>query len=259
MGVFSRTVGKENTGIIVRNYEGKVLSVNSCFLELAGVPKNTSSSTVDDFPWGNLKQQSDWGNLKQQSDAADVLAKSGDVREMVSLYFHPTRQQWVHAVSVKFSHQSSSSSVSGRPLEWEGQPVIYILMMDVSHISRDLPTFKLWSEGTEVDFEKERIAFPNGSCLSRNDLICLSYYLENFPQSGIAEIMSQSVKTVEKRIAAIKSTLHNFDPHCSNLYELCRKHGLRQMLEMKRDWFDKRTVAAQITNMQWQGSHDMLS
>jgi hypothetical protein len=71
--------------------------------------------------------------------------------------------------------------------------------------------------------------------------------------------MSQSVKTVEKRIAAIKSTLHNFDPQCSNLYELCRKHGLRQMLEMKRDWFDKRTVAAQITNMQWQGSHDMLS
>ena len=132
-------------------------------------------------------------------------------------------------------------------------------MMDVSHISRDLSKFKLWSEGTEVDFEKETIAFPNGSCLSRNDLICLSYYLESFPQSGIAEIMSQSVKTVEKRIAAIKSTLHDFDPHCSNLYELCRKHGLRQMLEMKRDWFDKRAVAAQITNMQWQGSHDMLS
>ena len=248
MGVFSRTVGKQNTGIIVRNYEGKVLSVNSRFLELAGVSESSSTMTANDFPWANLKEQ---------SDAADVLAKSGDVREAVSLYFHPTRQQWVHAVSVKFCHQSSWAF--GRPLEWEGQPVIYILMMDVSHISRDLPTFKLWSEGTEVDFEKERIAFPNGSCLSRNDLICLSYYLENFPQSGIAEIMSQSVKTVEKRIAAIKSTLHNFDPHCSNLYELCRKHGLRQMLEMKRDWFDKRTVAAQITNMQWQGSHDMLS
>ena len=248
MGVFSRTVGKENTGIIVRNYEGKVLSVNSRFLELAGVSKSTSSLTVDDFPWGNLKQQ---------SDAADVLAKSGDVREMVSLYFHPTRQQWVHAVSVKFAHQSSSAS--GRPLEWEGQRVIYILMMDVSHISRDLPTFKPWSEGTEIDFEKERIVFPNGSYLSRNDLICLSYYLENFPQSAIAEHMNQSIKTVEKRIAALKSTLHNFDPHCTNLYELCRKHGLRQMLEMKRDWFDKRTVAAQITNMQWQGNHDMVS
>ena len=98
MRVFSRTVGKENTGIIVRNYEGKVLSVNSRFLELAGVSESTSSMTVDDFPWGNLKEQ---------SDAADVLAKSGDVREVVSLYFHPTRQQWVHAVSVKFSHQSS--------------------------------------------------------------------------------------------------------------------------------------------------------
>ena len=249
MGVFSRTVGKENTGIIVRNYEGKVLSVNSRFLELAGVSNSTSSQTGDDFPWGNLKEQ---------SDAADVLAKSGDVREMVSLYFHPTRQEWVHAVSVKFSHQSSSS-LSGRPLEWEGQPVIYILMMDVSRLSRGLPKFKAWATGTYVDFEKERVVLPSGRYLSRNDLICLSYYLENFPQSGIAEIMSQSVKTVEKRIAAIKSTLHNFDPHCSNLYELCRKHGLRQMLEMKRDWFDKRTVAAQITNMQWQGSHDMLS
>ena len=248
MDVFSRTVGEESVGIVVRNYEGEVLSVNNRFLDLAGVAKDASCITIDDFPWRNLKLQ---------SDAADILAKSGDIREAVNLYFHTIRQEWVQAVSVKFAHQPSPAS--GRPLDWEGQPVIYILMMDVSHISRDLPTFKLWSEGTEVDFEKERIAFPNGSCLSRNDLICLSYYLENFPQSGIAEIMSQSVKTVEKRIAAIKSTLHNFDPHCSNLYELCRKHGLRQMLEMKRDWFDKRTVAAQITNMQWQGSHDMLS
>ena len=249
MGVFSRTVGKENTGIIVRNYEGKVLSVNSRFLELAGVSNSTSSQTGDDFPWGDLKQQ---------SDAADVLAKFGDVREMVSLYFHPTRQQWVHAVSVKFSHQSSSS-LSGRPLEWEGQPVIYILMMDVSHISRDLPTFRPWAKGTYVDFEKERVVLSSGSYLSRNDLICLSYYLENFPQSAIAETMSQSIKTVEKRIAALKSTLHSLDPSCTNLYELCRNHGIREMLEMKRDWFDKRTVAAQITNMQWQGNHDMLS
>ena len=248
MDVFSRTVGEESVGIVVRNYEGEVLSVNNRFLDLAGVAKDASCITIDDFPWRNLKLQ---------SDAADILAKSGDIREAVNLYFHTIRQEWVQAVSVKFAHQPSPAS--GRPLDWEGQPVIYILMMDVSHISRDLPTFKLWSEGTEVDFEKERIAFPNGSCLSRNDLICLSYYLENFPQSGIAEIMSQSVKTVEKRIAAIKTTLHNVDPHCSNLYELCRKHGLRQMLEMKRDWFDKRTVAAQITNMQWQGSHDMLS
>ena len=249
MGVFSRTVGKENTGIIVRNYEGKVLSVNSRFLELAGVSNSTSSQTGDDFPWGDLKQQ---------SDAADVLAKSGDVREMVSLYFHPTRQQWVHAVSVKFSHQSSSS-LSGRPLEWEGQPVIYILMMDVSHLSRGLPRFKPWATGTYVDFEKERVVLPSGRYLSRNDFICLSYYLENFPQSAIAETMSQSIKTVEKRIAALKSTLHSLDPSCTNLYELCRNHGIREMLEMKRDWFDKRTVAAQITNMQWQGSHDMLS
>ena len=258
MGVFSRTVGKENTGIIVRNYEGKVLSVNSRFLELAGVSNSTSSQTGDDFPWGNLKQQSDWGNLKQQSDAADVLAKFGDVREMVSLYFHPTRQQWVHAVSVKFSHQSSSS-LSGRPLEWEGQPVIYILMMDVSRLSRGLPRFKAWATGTYVDFEKERVVLPSGRYLSRNDFICLSYYLENFPQSAIAETMSQSIKTVEKRIAALKSTLHSLDPSCTNLYELCRNHGIREMLEMKRDWFDKRTVAAQITNMQWQGNHDMLS
>ena len=248
MDVFSRTVGKESIGIIVRNYNGEVLSVNDRFLELAGIAKDASDVTIDDFPWRNLKLQ---------SDAADILAKSGDVREMVNLYFHTIKQEWVQAVSVKFSHQPTS--VLRLPLEWGGQPVIYILMMDVSHISRDLPTFKLWSEGTGVDFEKERITFPNGSCLSRNDLICLSYYLENFPQSGIAEIMSQSVKTVEKRIAAIKSTLHNFDPHCSNLYELCRKHGLRQMLEMKRDWFDKKSVAAQITNMQWQCNHDMRS
>ncbi len=108
-------------------------------------------------------------------------------------------------------------------------------------------------------FEKENIVCPDGRSLSRSDLICLSYYLEEFPQSDIAEHMNQSIKTVEKRIAAIKTTLHNVDPHCSNLYELCRKHGLRQMLEMKRDWFDKRTVAAQITNMQWQGNHEMLS
>lgn len=248
MGVFSRTVGKENTGIIVRNYEGKVLSVNSRFLELAGVSESSSTMTANDFPWGNLKEQ---------SDAADVLAKSGDVREVVSLYFHPTRQQWVHAVSVKFCHQSSWAF--GRPLEWEGQPVIYILMMDVSHISRDLPTFQSWTKGTYVDFEKEKIVFPDGSSLSRSDLICLSYYLEDFPQSAIAEHMNQSIKTVEKRIAAIKSTLFKIDPNCTSLYELCRRYGGRQVLELKRDWFDKKSVAAQITNMQWQGNQNMIS
>ena len=240
MDVFSRTVGEESVGIVVRNYEGEVLSVNNRFLDLAGVAKDASCITIDDFPWRNLKLQ---------SDAADILAKSGDIREAVNLYFHTIRQEWVQAVSVKFAHQPSPAS--GRPLEWEGQPVIYILMMDVSHISRDLPTFRPWATGTYVDFEKERVVLSSGSYLSRNDLICLSYYLENFPQSAIAETMSQSIKTVEKRIAAIKSTLHNFDPHCTNLYELCRRHGIRQMLEMKRDWFDKRTVTGQITNMQW--------
>ena len=248
MDVFSRTVGEESVGIVVRNYEGEVLSVNNRFLDLAGVAKDASCITIDDFPWRNLKLQ---------SDAADILAKSGDIREAVNLYFHTIRQEWVQAVSVKFAHQPSPAS--GRPLEWEGQPVIYILMMDVSHISRDLPTFRPWATGTYVDFEKERVVLSSGSYLSRNDLICLSYYLENFPQSAIAETMSQSIKTVEKRIAAIKSTLHNFDPHCTNLYELCRRHGIRQMLEMKRDWFDKRTVTGQITNMQWQGNHEMLS
>ena len=248
MDVFSRTVGKESIGIIVRNYNGDVLSVNDRFLALAGVVKDASDVTIDDFPWRNLKLQ---------SDAADILAKSGDVREMVNLYFHTIRQEWVQAVSVKFSHQPTS--VPGLPLEWGGQPVIYILMMDVSHISRALPAFRSWAQGTYVDFEKEKIVFPDGSSLSRSDLICLSYYLEDFPQSDIAEHMNQSIKTVEKRIAAIKSTLFKIDPGCTNLYELCRKHGLRQMLEMKRDWFDKRTVAAQITNMQWQGNHDMVS
>ena len=246
MDVFSRTVGKESIGVIVRNYNGDVLSVNDRFLELAGVAKDASDVTIDDFPWRNLKLQ---------SDAADILAKSGDVREMVNLYFHTIRQEWVQAVSVKFSHQPTS--VPGLPLEWGGQPIIYILMMDVSHISRALPAFRSWAQGTYVDFEKEKIVFPDGSSLSRSDLICLSYYLEDFPQSDIAEHMNQSIKTVEKRIAAIKSTLFKIDPGCTNLYELCRRYGVRQVLELKRDWFDKESVAAQITNMQWQGNHDM--
>ena len=246
MDVFSRTVGKESIGIIVRNYNGDVLSVNDRFLELAGVAKDASDVTIDDFPWRNLKLQ---------SDAADILAKSGDVREMVNLYFHTIKQEWVQAVSVKFSHQPTS--VPGLPLEWGGQPVIYILMMDVSHISRALPAFRSWAQGTYVDFEKEKIVFPDGSSLSRSDLICLSYYLEDFSQSAIAEHMNQSIKTVEKRIAAIKSTLFKIDPGCTNLYELCRRYGVRQVLELKRDWFDKESVAAQITNMQWQGNHDM--
>lgn len=248
MGVFSRTVPEQDIGIIVRNYDGDVLSVNSRFLDLAGVSKNASNFTLADFPWRNLKLQ---------SDAADILAKSGDVRETVSLYFHPIRQQWVHAVAVKFSHQSSL--LSGQAREWGGHPVIYILMMDVSHISRDLSTFKSWSEGVQMDFEKERLFLPDGSSLSRSDLICLSYYLEDFTQSAIADTMSQSIKTVERRVAVIKSSLFNFDPDCATLYELCRKHGIRQMLELKRDWFDKKSVAAQITNMQWQGNHDMVS
>ena len=248
MDVFSRTVGKESIGIIVRNYNGDVLSVNDRFLELAGVAKDASDVTIDDFPWRNLKLQ---------SDAADILAKSGDVREMVNLYFHTIRQEWVQAVSVKFSHQPTS--VPGLPLEWGGQPVIYILMMDVSHISRALPAFRSWAQGTYVDFEKEKIVFPDGSSLSRSDLICLSYYLEDFPQSAIAEHMNQSIKTVEKRIAAIKSTLFKIDPNCTSLYELCRRYGVRQVLELKRDWFDKKSVAAQITNMQWQGNQNMIS
>ena len=248
MDVFSRTVGEESVGIVVRNYEGEVLSVNNRFLDLAGVAKDASCITIDDFPWRNLKLQ---------SDAADILAKSGDIREAVNLYFHTIRQEWVQAVSVKFAHQPSPAS--GRPLDWEGQPVIYILMMDVSHISRDLPTFQSWTKGTYVDFEKEQIVFPDGSSLSSSDLICLSYYLEDFPQSDIAEHMNQSIKTVEKRIAAIKSTLFKIDPNCINLYELCRRYGGRQVLELKRDWFDKKSVAAQITNMQWQGNQNMIS
>ena len=72
-------------------------------------------------------------------------------------------------------------------------------------------------------------------------------------------MMNQSVKTVEKRIAHIKSTLLKFDPDCTSLYDVCRKYGVRQILELKRDWFDKKSVAAQITNMQWQGNHDMYS
>lgn len=247
MEVFSRTVGEENIGIIIRSYDGDVLSVNSRFLTLAGVPEGASSWTISDMPWRNLKPL---------SDAADILARSGDVKEAVNLYFHPIKQDWVHAVSVKFSHQPTAISAhSSEPI---GEPVIYILMMDVTNSTGQLE-YKKWLNSIRVDYEKERIFFTNNSNLSRSDLICLSYYLEDMSQTAIAEKMNQSVKTVEGRIANIKSTLLALDPQCENLYSLCRKHGLREMLEVKRDWFDKQAVAATITNMQWLNNQEMRS
>ncbi len=243
--LFSRTVGEDNIGILVRTYEGEVLSVNDRFLNLAGTTNSATTITIEDFPWRNLKRE---------SDAADVLAKSGGIKEAASLYFHPVKLEWVHSVSVKFSHQSSAAS--GQPLEWEGRPVIYVLMMDVSHLSRMQSTFRAWSALSHMDYEKERVQLAGGGSLSRNDLICLSYYLEDSSQSDIAQIMNQSVKTVEKRIASIKTVLLNFDPECDTLYSVCRKHGIRHILEIKRDWFDKTSSAVQISNMQWQSFID---
>ena len=46
MGVFSRTVPEQDIGIIVRNYDEDVLSVNSRFLDLAGVSKNASNFLI---------------------------------------------------------------------------------------------------------------------------------------------------------------------------------------------------------------------
>ena len=240
--VFSRTVGEKNIGILVRSYDGELLSFNDRLLELAGTQKSASDVTIDDVPWKGLKQE---------SDAADILAKVGDVREAVSLYFHPVLLDWVQGVSVKFSYQSSAAC--GQPPKWGGQPVIYILLMDVGHLSGSkFMTYKAWGDAIRVDYEKNRVFFEDNSILSRNDLICLSYYLDNMSQSAIAKTMNQSVKTVEKRIANLKATLLKFDPDCENLHIFCRTHGLRQVFEMKRDWFDQRPVAWQITNMQWQ-------
>lgn len=124
-------------------------------------------------------------------------------------------------------------------------------MMDVSHISHLQTNGRAWGEAVRVDYEKIEF-FPDDSSLSRNDLICLSDYLDNMSQGAIAKTMNQSIKTVEKRISTLKTTLLKFDPDCETLHSFCRTHGLRQMFEMKRDWFDKRPVAFQITNMQWQ-------
>ena len=225
----------------MRSYDGDVLSLNERLLELAGTQKKSSEISINDMPWKHFKEV---------SDAADVLAKGGDVREAVSLYFHPVKQEWVLAVTVKFSYQSSTTSEL--PLQWDGQPVIYILMMDVSDLSHPQTTYRLWGDTVRVDYEKNKVSFKNNTSLSRNDLVCLSYYLENMSQSRIAAIMNQSIKTVEKRISTLRNTLLPFDPDCDNLHHLCRKHGLRQMFELKRDWFDKRPVSFQITNMQWQ-------
>ena len=239
--VFARTVGEDNIGIVVRSYDGDVLLLNERLLELAGTQKSSTDVTLDDMPWKPLKHV---------SDAADVLAKEGDVRQAVSLYFHPVLNEWVCLVNVKFSYQQSGTS--GQPLKWDGQPVIYILMMDVSHLSPPQTTYRAWGDAIRVDYEKNRVFFHDNNSLSRNDLICLSYYLENMSQGVIAKTMHQSIKTVEKRIATLKSTLLAFDPDCDNLHSYCRKHGLRQIFEMKRDWFDRRPVTFQITNMQWQ-------
>ncbi|MDG2048184.1 MAG: hypothetical protein P8J79_13315 [Halioglobus sp.] len=223
------------------------MSINEPFLELAGTSKSSNNMTIDDFPWKAFKQE---------SDAADILAKSGDVKEAVGLYFHPARLEWVQFVTVKFSYQSSSAS--GQPLKWGGQPVIYILMMDVNSLSRRLSKFSVWSDRIRIDYKKNRVFLSAGTSVSRNDLICLSYYLENTSQSVIANIMNQSIKTVEKRISNLKVTLLKFDPSCDSLHSLCRKHGLTQMFEMKRDWFDRNPVAWKIANMQWQLFRDWI-
>lgn len=218
-----------------------MLSVNDRFLDLAGIKIPASTVTSEDFPWKNLKRE---------SELSDALVKSGGVKEAVTLYFHPLKLEWMQAVAVKFSHHSSVAS--GQPLECADQPLIYTLMMDVSHLWGARPAFMAWNALSHMDYEKDRVRLTGGDSLSRNDLICLSYYLEDRSQNEIAQFMNQSVKTVERRIGGIKTSLLSISPECDTLYAVCRKHGIRNLLEIKRDWFDKKSVALEISNMQWQ-------
>ena len=128
--------------------------------------------------------------------------------------------------------------------------LLYCMVMDVSEfLGLGKKVFEL-DAGLVVDWEKEQITLKD-DIISRADLVCLSYYLEHTGQAEIAKKMHVSLKTIERRLARVRQILLPMDKSCPNLYELCRKYGIRSALEEKRDWFDRLAVIRRISNGQW--------
>jgi len=235
--VFENVVGHENVGWMAKDLSGHIVNADDSgrFARMVGLSQSELiGSTTADLPWSNLEE-----NVR----LADSLVRLGEVREMTAIYWHPLADEWRRVVGAKWLEEESSEDTDSTTL-------IYCMIMNVSEfLGLGKKVVELYA-GLAVDWKKEQIIL-NSDIISRADLVCLSYYLEHTGQAEIAKTMNVSLKTVERRLARLKHILLPMDKSCSNLYELCRKHGIRSALEEKRDWFDRLAVIRSISNGQW--------
>ena len=232
--------GKENVGWIVKDDDGRILKSDEDghFARMVGL---TADKLI-----GSTTAALPWADLKAKVLLVDKLVTFGESRETTGLYWHPERSEWRRVVSARWLLNALS-------VDWDAQAKNYICCMiaDVTQLAdSNSQIMGGLEQHVEVDWQKERVVVGAGS-VGRADLICVSYYLQNTTQAEIAQLMALSVKTIENRIARLKRILVPLDVSCGNLYVLCRKYKIRDMLEEKRDWFDRVSIIRPIQNWQW--------
>jgi PAS domain S-box-containing protein len=235
--IFENVVGHENVGWMAKDLSGHIVNADDSgrFARMVGLSQSELiGSTTADLPWSNLEE-----NVR----LADSLVRLGEVREMTVIYWHSLADEWRRVVGAKWLEKDASEDTDSTAL-------LYCMVMDVSEfLGLGKKVFEL-DAGLVVDWEKEQITLKD-DIISRADLVCLSYYLEHTGQAEIAKKMHVSLKTIERRLARVRQILLPMDKSCPNLYELCRKYGIRSALEEKRDWFDRLAVIRSISNGQW--------
>jgi hypothetical protein len=236
--VFASIAGVDNVGWIAKDIGGCIVKADGSgrFARMVGLTQRELIGSVT----ANLP----WSNLAQEVEVVDDLVRQGEVRESVAVYWHPLDNQWRRVVSAKWLLGETTPDAKGSEL-------IYCMMMDVSGLRYRRGDIADLSKYIRVDWERS-CAFIGKHRLSRAHGVCLSYYLDHITQPEIAKVTDVTLKTVERRIAHLKEALLPLDKSCENLYVLCRKYGIRSMLEEKRDWFDRLAVIWPITNGQWQ-------
>ncbi len=238
--VFAHVAGHENVGWFAKDAAGQIVKVDASgrFARMAGLTETEIlGATTANLPWSNTAQA---------VEVTDALARDGEVKESVGIYWHPVDKQWRRLVCAKWL-------VDGSSLNIEGDGLIYCMLMDITGINYGPYSTPVLLNLIEFDWEKEAIII-GGSTISRAHTICLSYYLDHISQSQIAIETAVTLKTVEKRIAHLKHVLLPLDTSCDNLYIFCRKYGIRAALEEKRDWFDRQAVIRPVIHGQWAAS-----
>ena len=226
---FAALVGKENVGWIVKDKDGKVCEVDpdNNFCEISAVsPRDIIGATTADFAWSGVAPR---------VQAADILARHGEVRETIGIYWHPVDNMYRRVLGAKWSN--------------DGGQVVFV----VADVTRPVMTerMKVLESVITVDWDKEKVTIAENT-ITRLDLVCLAYYLAHDTHQQIADKMNRSKKSIEKTIGKMRDILCALDAECPTLRSVCQKYGVDNTLAEKVDWFDREAVI-------WLTSHSQFS